>query len=126
MRFVWGRLRACSAFQGWTTPGLWLAHTYGHGNPGADMASRGYFAQLEAFCAQDGVRPTRLEAPAAAIALFDSFSAEHVSRHAASLANSQPFNLFGDGPGMVIPLVGSARPVTCGSASAKRSRLLVL
>ena len=49
MRFVWDRLRACSAFQGWTTAGLWLAHTYGHGNPGADMASRGYFIQLEAF-----------------------------------------------------------------------------
>ena len=87
MRHVSDRLRACTAFREWTTAGLWLSHTFGHGNPGADM-SRGYFVQLKAFCLQIGVRPTCLEAPADAIALFDSLIAEHVSRHASALTNS--------------------------------------
>ncbi|MEM1044320.1 MAG: NADAR domain-containing protein [Bacteroidota bacterium] len=131
MVFVWDRLRRCREFREWSTAGLWLAHTFGPGNPGADMASRGYFDKLAAFCAQIGVVSTRLDPPPEAVAALDALVAEHValhaaaahvSRHASSRRNAQPDNLCGDGPR--VSLTSGVRAPS-PERPPKRTRLVV-
>ena len=86
MRLVLERLLDCPEFNYWSSVGFWLGHTFGAGNPGADLASRGYFDQLDSLCEQLAVPSVRLPPPPAALLLWDALLAAHVSNHAAATA----------------------------------------